>query len=88
MAPSPGPLPTIDGALFYDAGLAWSGGQTVYGSRPANYDLTTQRYPLQSYGIGLRMNLFNYAILRWDYAIPLSEANARGFWAWSLWPSF
>jgi Tol biopolymer transport system component len=84
----PAPLPAVDGAFFYDAGLAWSASQTVYGSPPPDYNVATQRYPLQSYGFGLRMNLFNYAILRWDYAIPLSEGNAKGFWVWSLWPAF
>ena len=36
----------------------------------SNFDVSTQRYPLRSYGAGLRLNLFNYAILRWDYAVP------------------
>jgi hypothetical protein len=48
-----------------------------------------QRYPLRSYGLGLRLNMFNYAIVRWDYAIPLDQPGVkRGFWTWSLWPSF
>ncbi|MHB1863395.1 MAG: hypothetical protein ACYCVL_10535 [Gemmatimonadaceae bacterium] len=81
-------LPPLDGLVFYDEGLAWSSGQTVYGSRPLDYDLTRQRYPLRSYGVGLRLNLFNYAIVRWDYAIPLDQPGHRGFWTWSLWPSF
>ncbi|HEY4133014.1 MAG TPA: hypothetical protein VGM50_20530 [Gemmatimonadaceae bacterium] len=81
-------LPPLDGLFFYDAGLAWSRGQTVYASRPANYDIATQRYPLRSYGFGLRLNLFNYAILRWDYAVPVDQAGHKGVWTWSLWPSF
>jgi Tol biopolymer transport system component len=81
-------LPPLDGLLFYDAGLAWSRGQKVYGFRPDNYDVNTQRYPLRSYGAGLRLNLFNYAILRWDYAIPVDQAGHKGVWTWSLWPSF
>ncbi|HXD49958.1 MAG TPA: BamA/TamA family outer membrane protein [Gemmatimonadaceae bacterium] len=81
-------LPPLDGLVFYDAGLAWSRGQSVYGARPANYDVTKQRYPLRSYGFGLRLNLFNYAILRWDYAIPVDQEGHRGVWTWSLWPSF
>jgi hypothetical protein len=85
---APVALPPVDGLFFYDAGLAWSQGQTVYGSRPANFDLTKQRFPLRSYGFGLRLNLFNYAILRWDYAIPIDQAGHKGVWTWSLWPSF
>jgi Tol biopolymer transport system component len=81
-------LPPLDGLFFYDAGLAWSRGQTVYGSRPGGYDVSKQRYPLRSYGFGLRLNLFNYAILRWDFAVPVDQVGRRGVWTWSLWPSF
>ena len=83
-------LPPLDGLFFYDAGLAWSRGQSVYSvTVPPNYDIVaTQRYPLRSYGAGLRLNLFNYAILRWDYAIPSISPGHRGVWTWSLWPSF
>jgi len=82
-------LQPLDGLFFYDVGAAWSKDQSLYLSRPANYDLTKQRYPLRSYGMGLRLNLFNYAIVRWDYAIPLDQpGNKHGFWTWSLWPSF
>ena len=65
--------------------------ERVYGVKeelPTNYDVTKQRYPLRSYGWGLRLNLFNYAILRWDYAKPLDQPGRKGFWTWSLWPSF
>jgi Tol biopolymer transport system component len=81
-------LPPLDGLLFYDAGLAWSRGQRIYGFRPDGYDVNSQRYPLRSYGAGLRLNLFNYAILRWDYAIPVDQQGHKGVWTWSLWPSF
>ena len=81
-------LPPIDGLFFYDAGLAWSAGQSVYLTRPAGFTNATQRYPLKSYGFGLRLNLFNYAILRWDFAIPVDQLQHKGIWTWSLWPSF
>jgi WD40 repeat protein len=81
-------LPPLDGLFFYDAGVAWSRGQTLYASKPMNYNYETQRYPLRSYGFGLRLNFFNYAILRWDYAVPLDTPSRKGFWTWSLWPSF
>lgn len=81
-------LPPLDGLFFYDMGLAWSKGQSVYASRPMGYDVSHQRYPLRSYGFGLRLNLFNYAIVRWDYAVPLDQSSRKGFWTWSLWPSF
>jgi len=82
-------LPPLEGLLFYDAGMAWSKDIAIYAARPSNFDANKQRYPLRSYGVGLRLNLFNYAILRWDYAVPLDQQGGRrGFWTWSLWPSF
>jgi Tol biopolymer transport system component len=82
-------LPPLEGLFFYDAGIAWQGGQAIYLNRPSNFDANSQRYPLRSYGFGLRLNFFNYAILRWDYAVPLDQPEGRrGFWTWSLWPSF
>jgi len=81
-------LPPVEGLVFYDVGVAWSKNQTLYGSRPYGYDSQTQRYPVRSYGAGLRVNLFNYAILRWDYAVPMDQPDRKGFWTWSLWPGF
>ena len=81
-------LPPLDGLFFYDEGIAWSRGQAIYTQRPPEFDISKERYPLRSYGFGLRLNLFNYAILRWDFAVPLDQAGHRGVWTWSLWPSF
>ena len=75
------------GILFYDIGTAWSKGQTLYLARPANFNPSTERYFLQSYGLGLRLNLFGLAIIRWDYAIPI-DAGYKGYWRWSIGPSF
>src|SRR4029079_17693742 len=63
-------LPPIEGLFFFDAGLAWNAGQKVSLSKPEDYDFTLQRYPLRSFGVWLRVNLFNIAILKWDYAKP------------------
>ncbi|MEO8192264.1 MAG: hypothetical protein ABI681_00340 [Gemmatimonadales bacterium] len=81
-------LPPIEGLVFYDAGLAWSAGQKVSLTKPDNYDFTLQRFPLRSYGAGLRVNLFNLAILKWDYAIPLDQPGRKPNWTFSLGPSF
>jgi hypothetical protein len=82
-------LPPVDGQIFYDAGLAWSAGQSVSLTKPANYDYTIQRYVLRSYGFGFRVNLFNLAILRWDLAKPLDRPdNNKWNWTFSLGPSF
>ena len=81
-------LPPVDGAVFYDAGLAWSNGQSTSFSRPENFNPATQRHLLRSYGYSLRLNLFNFALLRWDYAIPLDRPERKGFWQWSLGTSY
>ena len=39
-------------------------------------------------GSRLRVNLFNYVILRWDYAIPQDSPGRHGFWHFSLYPTF
>lgn len=78
----------VDGLIFFDAGAAWSRGQTVSFSKPANYDWTKQRYALRSYGYGFRINLFNFAILRIDKSYPLDASSKKGYWFWTLGPSF
>jgi outer membrane protein assembly factor BamA len=81
-------LPPVDGLFFYDMGVAWSNQQNLWLTRPANYDFATDRYPLRSYGFGVRMNLFNIALIRWDYSIPLDSQNKKGYWFWTLGQSF
>ena len=83
-------LPPIDGGVFFDAGAAWGNDQRFTFGRPSgdSYDPNLQRYVLRSYGASIRVNLFNFALLRWDYAIPLDRPQRRGFWVWSLGPSF
>lgn len=83
-----GGFPPIDGLFFYDAGVAWSGGQSLTLRRGPDYDFTTQRALLTSYGFGFRLNLFNIAIVRWDYAIPVSRPGAKGYGWWFFGYSF
>jgi hypothetical protein len=78
------PIPPIEGLVFYDAGVAWSKGQQVSWNTPANYDVSTQRSVLKSAGWGLRANLFNLAILRYDYAYPIGRPGSRGYGNFSL----
>jgi WD40 repeat protein len=81
-------LPPVDGLFFYDAGLAWSKNQTPhFGSAPVGNDSNKDRYPLASYGAGLRVNVFNLAILRWDYARPL-VGGRKPNWTFSLGASY
>jgi outer membrane protein assembly factor BamA len=81
-------LPPVDGLVFYDIGAAWSADQRLYPTRPDNYDFQRQRHPLKSYGFGIRLNLFNIALVRWDYSIPLDGFNRKGYWFWTLGQSF
>jgi Tol biopolymer transport system component len=82
-------LPPVDALVFYDAGIAWYGGQhSLTWKRPENYDLNTQRFALRSYGFGVRFNLFGFAILRWDYAKPLDQPGRKPFGTWFIGPSF
>jgi hypothetical protein len=44
---------------------------------------------VRSYGAGIRLNLFGFALLRWDYAIALDRPGGKkGYWTWTLGPSF
>jgi len=81
-------MPPVDGVFFYDAGMAWTGGQSVSLTKPANYDPTTMRYPLRSFGYGVRINVFNIALLKFDYAIPRDSFDNKGYWNWSIGQSF
>jgi len=82
------PLPPIEGAFFYDAGTTWFNGQKVEFSRDSQDNPANVRSLLTSYGFGVRLNLFNYVILRWDYAIPQDSPGRHGFWQFSLYPTF
>ena len=81
-------LPPLDGLFFYDAGVAWSGNQTVVAKESDNYDIAKQRAILQSYGFGFRLNLFGIAIVRWDYAVPMNRPNQKGFGTWFFGASY
>jgi outer membrane protein assembly factor BamA len=82
-------LPPVDGLVFFDAGMAWnSGDQTAFLDRVPEEQQSFTRFPLRSYGYGLRLNLYNLALLRWDYSIPLDLGRRKGFWTFSIGPSF
>jgi len=81
-------LPPVDGLVFYDIGLAWSTGQKVTWDN-ASRDVSSTRAPVRSYGAGIRLNLFGFALLRWDYAVALDRPQGKkGYWTWTLGPSF
>ncbi|HMI48449.1 MAG TPA: hypothetical protein VK481_07250, partial [Gemmatimonadaceae bacterium] len=69
-------------------GLAWNDLQTPHlGRAPEGNNPDLDRYPLTSWGAGLRVNLFNLAILRWDYARPMSTGRKPN-WTFSLGASY
>jgi outer membrane protein assembly factor BamA len=81
-------LPPVDGLVFYDFGMAWSREHSLSLTEPDNYDFNQQRYPLRSYGFGIRLNFFGIALVRWDYSVPLDGISKKGYWTWTLGQSF
>ncbi len=84
----PAGFPPIEGALFYDVGIAWNEGNTLRWSRRAGDNPLTTRVPLQTLGVSARMNLFNFVILRLDYSVPQERRAIKGYWTLSLGPAF
>jgi outer membrane protein assembly factor BamA len=84
----PNGFPAIEGALFFDAGVVWESGMQVKLRRDPGDTFNTVRVPLTSTGLALRANLFNFLILRADYAFPLSRPGVKGYWTISLGPTF
>ncbi|MFI5206976.1 MAG: BamA/TamA family outer membrane protein [Gemmatimonadales bacterium] len=80
-------LPPVEGAFWYDAGLAWNGGDKVQWTRSIT-DPDNVRSPISSYGFAVRMNLFGFAILNLDYAVPRNRPGLGGYWILSLNPPF
>ena len=76
-------LPPVDGHLFYDAGVAWSHDQQLL-LRRGSSDNPDARTLLTSWGAGVRVNLFGFAILQLDYAIPMARSGRGGYWSWML----
>jgi len=81
-------LPPIEGAVFYDAGLAWDSNSKVLTSRSASQDPEIYRAPLRSWGGSIRMNLLGFVVLRFDYTKPLSRPHNNPYWTVSLGPTF
>jgi len=81
-------FPPIEGALWYDAGIAWNSNSTVSWSRSATADPNAVRVPLTSYGVGVRVNVLGIAVIRVDYAVPLQRPGHGGYWMLSLGPPF
>jgi Tol biopolymer transport system component len=81
-------LPPIEGAIFYDAGLAWDANSVIKGQRDASDTTARVRAPLRSWGGSIRMNFLGFVVLRFDYTKPLSRPHNNPYWTVSLGPTF
>jgi Tol biopolymer transport system component len=81
-------LPPIEGALFYDVGLAWDSGSTIKWRRDPGDDPVSVRQPVRSWGASIRANLLGFVILRLDYTKPLDRGHRNRYWTLSLGPTF
>ena len=84
----PAVIPPIEGALFYDIGVAWDDQTTLKWNREAGDSPLRVRTPLQTLGISVRTNLFGFAVARLDYSIPQERRAIKGLWTFSLGPAF
>jgi len=87
-------LPPIEGALFYDIGLAWNGtacdgsvGSCVVWQNKGQ-DPEIYRAPLRSWGGSIRVNVLGFVVLRFDYTKPLDRLRNKSYWTVSLGPTF
>jgi outer membrane protein assembly factor BamA len=81
-------LPPVEGALFYDAGVAWESGNKVKLTNDATDDPLVVRSLLRSYGGSIRLNLLGFVILRFDISKPLDRPHNKAYWTISLGPTF
>jgi Tol biopolymer transport system component len=81
-------FPPIEAAVFYDAGLAWSTGDTLKWSRGPGDNPAFVRVPLRSWGGSIRVNMLGLMILRFDYTKPIDRPLKKSYWTISLGPTF
>jgi len=88
MSFAPRGFPPIEGALFFDGGVAWRDGVDLVWRRKPGDNPYTVREPVSSVGASARMNLFGFMILRLDMAIPMRRPDIGTYWTLSLGPAF
>jgi len=82
-------VPPIEGAVFYDVGLAWDQNSTVkWKEAPGDETNPAIRVPLQTWGLSARMNLLGFVVLRLDWSHPLNRPGVGSLWTVSLGPTF
>jgi hypothetical protein len=82
-------LPPVEGAVFFDAGIAWERGMELTWSRNLTDNPAVVRQPLTSWGFSIRANLLGFAVFRFDYTNPLTRPDVvPWYWTVSLGPTF
>jgi Tol biopolymer transport system component len=82
-------LPPVEGAVFFDAGIAWEEGTRLTWSREPWENPAFVRQPLTSWGFSIRANLLGFAVFRFDYTNPLTRPDVvPWYWTVSLGPTF
>jgi hypothetical protein len=75
-----GPLP-VELLAFADAGVAWMSGE-----KPEL--LGGERKAVASYGAGIRVNLFGFAVVEVDYVRPLDRPLQKSLWQFNFTTGF
>ncbi len=81
-------FPPIEGAIFFDAGMAWDDVSTVKWHRSPTDSPVLVRVPLRSWGGSIRANVFGLMIVRFDYTKPIDRPLKHSYWTVSLGPTF
>ncbi len=81
-------FPPIEGAIFYDAGVAWQNGSRLEWDASRCGQATNCRSMLRSWGGSIRANMFGLVILRLDYTKPLNRSYNHPYWTLSIGPTF
>jgi Tol biopolymer transport system component len=81
-------FPPIEGAIFYDMGMAWDQNSIIKWNRSSTEDPVLIRTPLRSWGASIRANMLGLMIMRFDYTKPLDRAYKKAYWTISLGPTF
>ena len=75
-----GPLP-VEMAVFADSGVAWGQNNSVqFGG--------SNKEPVSSVGVAMRVNLFGFAVGELDYVRPLDRPERGWLWQFNLMPGF
>ncbi len=84
----PNLFPPIEGALFYDAGVAMNDSTTFTFNRASGTSPELVRTPLQSVGLSIKINALGFVVLRFDYAKPLNRPGVSPYWTISFGPAY